>query len=161
MNTPALFRKVLQIGLVVRDSEATARRYWQEFGIGPWRFYTLDPSNTSNMRFRGRAVEHSFRAALADFGGLTLELIEPLDGFSVYAEHLQRHGEGLHHLAMAVDDYESACRQLEKSGFGELQAGRPFDVNDYAYFDTSAVLGFLTELYSTETRGDHFHPPSS
>ena len=50
MSTQPLFRKVLQVGLVVRDSEATARRYWEEFGIGPWRFYTLDP---------GQHVEHA------------------------------------------------------------------------------------------------------
>ncbi len=159
MNTKPLFRKVLQIGFVVRDSEATARRYWEQFGIGPWRFYTIDSTNTSNMRFRGRPVQHSFRAALADFAGLTLELIEPLDGPSVYSEHLQRHGEGLHHLAMGVDDYDSACDQLKRSGFDELQAGRPYDVNDYSYFDTAAVLGCITELYSADTPGRSFPSP--
>jgi|SRR5580704_4548601 methylmalonyl-CoA/ethylmalonyl-CoA epimerase len=159
MSTQPLFRKVLQVGLVVRDSEATARRYWEDFGIGPWRFYTIDPTNTTNMRFRGRPVRHSFRAALATFGDLTLELIEPLDGASVYSEHLQQHGEGLHHLAFAVDDYDSARERLEKNGFGEVQAGRPHDVNDYAYFDTVKALGFITELYSEEVPGKTFPPP--
>ena len=159
MSTQPLFRKVLQVGLVVRDSEATARRYWEDFGIGPWRFYTIDPANTPNMRFRGRPVKHSFRAALATFGDLTLELIEPLDGSSVYNEHLQLHGEGLHHLAFAVDDYERARDRLEKSGFGELQAGRPYDVNDYSYFDTAGALGFITELSSEDAPGKSFPPP--
>ena len=159
MSTEALFRKVLQVGLVVRDSEATAKRYWEAFGIGPWRFYTIDPGNTTDMRFRGRAVQHSFRAALATFGNLTLELIEPLDGDSVYSEHLQQHGEGLHHLAFAVDDYDSARERLEKSGCEELQAGRPHDVNDYAYFDTVKALGFITELYSEDAPGKAFPPP--
>jgi glyoxalase/bleomycin resistance protein/dioxygenase superfamily protein len=159
MSTQPLFRKVLQVGLVVRDSEATARRYWEEFGIGPWRFYTLDPANTPNMRFRGRPVKHSFRAALARIGDLTLELIEPLDGSSVYSEHLQLRGEGLHHLALAVDDYESARERLKNDGFAELQAGRPYDVNDYSYFDTAGVLGFITELYSEDARGKSFPPP--
>jgi methylmalonyl-CoA/ethylmalonyl-CoA epimerase len=159
MSTQPLFRKVLQVGLVVRDSEATARRYWDDFGIGPWRFYTIDPSNTTGMRLRGRPVRHSFRAALATFGDLTLELIEPLDGESVYSEHLKEHGEGLHHLAFAVDDYDSARERLEKSGFAEVQAGRPHDVNDYAYFDTVEALGFLTELNSEEAPGKPFPPP--
>jgi|HubBroStandDraft_1064217.scaffolds.fasta_scaffold188335_2 methylmalonyl-CoA/ethylmalonyl-CoA epimerase len=157
MTTKPLFRKVLQVGLVVRDSEATARRYWEDFGIGPWRFYTLDPANTPNMRFRGRPVKHSFRAALASIGGLTLELIEPLDGASVYSEHLQAHGEGLHHLALAVDDYESARSRLKESGFGELQGGRPYGVNDYSYFDTARALGFITELQSEEAPGKSRH----
>lgn len=159
MSTPPLFRKVLQVGLVVRDCEAIARRYWEDFGIGPWRFYTIDPANTPNMRFRGRPVRHSFRAALATCGDLTLELIEPLGGVSVYSEHLELHGEGLHHLAFAVDGYESARKRLRESGFAELQAGRPFDVNDYSYFDTAGALGFITELYSQDTPGKSFPPP--
>jgi methylmalonyl-CoA/ethylmalonyl-CoA epimerase len=159
MSTKPLFRKITQIGIVVRDSEVTARHYWDDFGIGPWRFYTLDPTNTPNMRFRGRPVQHSFRAALATVGEVTLELIEPLDGASVYSEHLQRHGEGLHHLAFAVDDYESARKRLNESGFGELQSGRPYDVNDYAYFDTAGALGFITEIYSADAPGKSFPPP--
>jgi methylmalonyl-CoA/ethylmalonyl-CoA epimerase len=159
MSTQPLFRKILQVGIVVRDSEATARCYWEQFGIGPWRFYTVDPTNTPHMRLRGRPVEHSFRAALATIGDITLELIEPLKGRSVYSEHLEAHGEGLHHLAFAVDEYESARNHLENSGFTELQAGRPYDVNDYCYFDTAGVLGFVTELYSKDAPGKSFPPP--
>jgi methylmalonyl-CoA/ethylmalonyl-CoA epimerase len=153
------FRKILQVGLVVKDSEATARRYWEEFGIGPWRFYTLDPSNTPGMTFRGKPVKQAFRAALATIGDVTLELIEPLSGSSVYAEHFATHGEGLHHLAFAVEDYDRACEYLTSRGYDELQHGRPFDVNDYSYFDTNPALGFITELFSEEAADKPFPPP--
>jgi methylmalonyl-CoA/ethylmalonyl-CoA epimerase len=159
MSTKPLFQKVLQVGLVVRDSRATAQRYWEEFGIGPWRFYTIDPTNTPGMRFRGRQVKHAFRAGLAKVGDLTLELIEPISGESVYSEHLEQRGEGLHHLAMAVDDYEDARNRLANSGFTELQAGRPYDVNDYCYLDTAEALGFITELSSEEAPDKPFPPP--
>ena len=159
MSNQPLFRKVLQVGLVVRDLEATAQRYWEQFGIGPWRIHTIDPANTLSMRYRGRPVQHAFRAALANIGELTLELIEPLHGESVYNEHLQRLGEGLHHLAFGVDDYENARQQLQARGCSELQSGRPYDVNDYAYFDTSEALGFVTELNSAEAPGKSFPPP--
>jgi catechol 2,3-dioxygenase-like lactoylglutathione lyase family enzyme len=153
------FRKILQVGLVVKDSEATARRYWKEFGIGPWRFYTLDPSNTPGMSFRGKPVKHAFRAALASIGDVTLELIEPLTGSSVYAEHLATRGEGLHHLAFAVEDYDGACEYLRSHGYDEVQRGRPFDVNDYSYFDTSPALRFIMELCSEEAPDKPFPPP--
>jgi methylmalonyl-CoA/ethylmalonyl-CoA epimerase len=153
------FRKILQVGLVVKDSEATARRYWEEFGIGPWRFYTIDPSNTSGMTFRGKPVKHSFRAALARIGEVTLELIEPLAGSSVYAEHLATHGEGLHHLALAVEDYDQAREYLRGRGYAELQHGRPFDVNEYSYLDTNPALKFITELSSDEAADKPFPPP--
>jgi methylmalonyl-CoA/ethylmalonyl-CoA epimerase len=157
VNAQPIFKRVLQVGLVVKDSEATARRYWEEFGIGPWRFYTLNPSNTPGMTFRGKPVEHAFRAALARIGEVTL--IEPLAGSSVYAEHLATHGEGLHHLAFAVEDYGQACEYLVSRGYDELQHGRPFDVNDYSYFDTSRALRFITELSSEEVADKPFPPP--
>lgn len=157
MSPKPTFRKILQVGLVVKDSEATARRYWEELGIGPWRFYTLDPTNTPGMTFRGEPVKHAFRAALASIGDVALELIEPLSGSSVYAEHLATHGEGLHHLAFAVEDYGRACEYLTSRGYGELQHGRPFDINDYSYFDTSGTLKVITELSSEEDKP--FPPP--
>jgi methylmalonyl-CoA/ethylmalonyl-CoA epimerase len=159
MTHKAIFKKVLQVGMVVKDCDATAQRYWEEFGIGPWRFYTINPSNTPNMGFRGKPVKHSFRAGLAKMGEVTIELIEPLDGPSVYAEHLAAHGEGLHHLAFGVDDYESAKADLQGRGYVELQTGRPYDVNDYSYFDTERTLGCITELYSEDAQGKAFPPP--
>ena len=144
---------------MVKDSEATARRYWEEFGIGPWRFYTIDPTNTPGMTFRGKPVEHAFRTALANIGDVTLELIEPIAGSSVYTEHRATHGEGLHHLAFAVDDYDYARGDLARRGYEELQHGRPYDVNDYSYFDTSRALGFITELSSEEAAEKPFPPP--
>ena len=158
MSAKLAFKKILQVGLVVKDSEATARSYWEEFGIGPWRFYTLDPSNTPGMTFRGKPVKHAFRAALASIGDVTLELIEPLDGSSVYAEHLATRGEGLHHLAFAVEDYDDAREYLTSRGYDELQHGRPFDVNDYSYFDTNRTLKFITELSSEEAADKPFPP---
>ena len=44
-------------------------------------------------------------------------------------------------------------------GLLELQAGRPYGVNDYSYFDTAGVLGFITELYSEDAPGKSFPPP--
>lgn len=41
-----VFSGIMQVGIVVRDLDATVRRYWHELGIGPWRIYTIDPSNT-------------------------------------------------------------------------------------------------------------------
>ena len=75
MDSKPLFKELTQVGFVVKDCRATAKRYWDEFGIGPWEFYTLDPSNTPDMTLRGRAVEHAFRAALAKVGDVGFESV--------------------------------------------------------------------------------------
>jgi methylmalonyl-CoA/ethylmalonyl-CoA epimerase len=159
MATKPLFRKITQVGLVVRDCKATAKRYWDEFGIGPWEFYTLDPSNTPDMTLRGRPVEHAFRAALARVGEVEIELIEPLDGNSLYAEHLVAHGEGLHHIAFDVDDFEQTKARLADLGYRQTQGGRPFDIVTYGYFDTDKSLACIAELGTEVEPGKTFPKP--
>jgi hypothetical protein len=65
----------------------------------------------------------------------------------------------LHHLAFAVEDYDSAREYLRSHGYDELQHGRPFDVNDYSYFDTDRTMKFITELSSEEAADKPFPPP--
>jgi catechol 2,3-dioxygenase-like lactoylglutathione lyase family enzyme len=154
-----VFRRVTQVAMVVKDVEATARHYWEDLGIGPWNFYTLDPANTPQMTLRGIPVAHSFRAAIAKLGDVALELIQPLDGESLYAEHLATHGEGLHHIALQVDDFEAAKIHLRSKGYAEVQAGRSLGVASYVYFDTDKRLACITEFGSGVEQGKSFPPP--
>ena len=41
MREPS-FTETMQLGIVVRDLEATVRRYENEYGIGPWQFAQID-----------------------------------------------------------------------------------------------------------------------
>jgi len=146
-----LFTKVVHVAMVVSDVEASVRRYWNDLGIGPWKLYTLDPSNTSNMTFHGKPVQHSFRAALADIGDMGWELIQPLDDRSVYAEHLSKHGEGLHHVAFDVKDFGQVTRELESKGYENVQSGSPWGIETYVYFNLNRGLACTAELNSKET----------
>jgi hypothetical protein len=150
---------VTQLAMVVRDSRASARRYWEDVGIGPWSFYTLTPSNTPRMMLRGRPVEHAFRVAITTVGSVDLELIEPLEGESLYAEHLRDRGEGLHHMAFEVEDFAAARIHLRDKGYAELQSGEPMGIAVYAYFDTQSTLGFVTELVTLKKEVKGLPPP--
>jgi methylmalonyl-CoA/ethylmalonyl-CoA epimerase len=35
-----VFNETVQLGIVVRDLEATVRRYVDDYGIGPWKAYS-------------------------------------------------------------------------------------------------------------------------
>ena len=37
-----VFNETVQLGIVVRDLEATVRRYVDDYGIGPWEFARID-----------------------------------------------------------------------------------------------------------------------
>ena len=97
-----VFTEAMQVALVVRDLEATMRTYVHEYGIGPWAVYEFNPETVTEMVKDGEPAEYAFRLALAVVGRTRFELIQPLDGKSMYAEFLAEQGEGLHHIALGA-----------------------------------------------------------
>ncbi len=138
---------IRQICLVVRDLDR-AMAQWSALGIGPWRVHDLGPNWVSDMRFRGQPQQTAVKFAAADSGNLNFELIEPGDEPNVYTEHLDAHGEGLHHLGYFVPDIEAAIAEMAALGYPAVQTGRGLGVDGdgaYAYFDTIASLGCMLE----------------
>jgi methylmalonyl-CoA/ethylmalonyl-CoA epimerase len=155
MTDKPLFKKIMQVGLVVKDVDASVRKQWDEFGIGPWAIYTFDPSKVKNLTVRGKPVEHAMRVAIAMIGDLMWELIQPLDDKSIYAEFLKEHGEGIHHILFDVDDFQGTEAYLRKRGHEFYQGGEMGDIR-YAYFDTREALHTIAEI---ATLGDEGLPP--
>jgi hypothetical protein len=138
-----------QVGLVVRDLDRGMRHYWEGFGIGPWRVYTYGPPLVKEMTYRGRRQDYRMRLGFAYVGSLMIELIQSLEGPNIYVEHLQAHGEGLHHVLTYVEDLDRAIGDLEARGYPLIQSGRGYGVHGdggYAYFDTTATLGLILEV---------------
>ena len=52
-----VFNETLQLGIVVRDLEATMRRYVDDYGIGPWEVYEFDAGKAEDFREYGQPVE--------------------------------------------------------------------------------------------------------
>lgn len=141
--------QVNQIALVVRDLDAAMRQYWEKLGVGPWKVYTYGPPLVRDMMYRGRRQDHRMRIALAQVGPLMLELIQPLSDGNIYVEHLDRKGEGLHHLGVFVSSLDEAVAEAGRQGFSVLQTGRGYGrLGDggYAYLDTESALGVIMEL---------------
>ena len=74
-----VFNETVQLGIIVRDLEATVRRYEDDYGIGPWNFAQIDLGEANNYREYGQPAERSNRIAIATVGRVMWELIEPLD----------------------------------------------------------------------------------
>jgi methylmalonyl-CoA/ethylmalonyl-CoA epimerase len=144
-NKPA-FTQVLQIGIVVKDCDASVRRWAEEYGIGPWSLYEFNPETVDQMVVRGKLQGYAMRLATADVGSVQLELIEPKDDRSIYAEFLREHGEGLHHVAFGVDDYSRVLELYGKRGEPILQGGNWKGLT-YTYLDVRKDLGLIAEIY--------------
>ena len=145
--TPPVFTDTIQLAIVVPDLDAAMRTYVHDYGIGPWEIFGFDPGNVADMREDGKPVERSWRLALAHVGRVQWELIEPLDEESVYARFLAETGGGLHHVGVAVPDFDAALAAQAKRGNGVLLGGEYKGIR-FAYLDTVDDLGVVTEIFS-------------
>lgn len=115
-----IFTKTMQIGIVVRDLDATMRKYVDEYGIGPWKIYEF---NAKDLREYGQPVKRSWRLAVAMVGQLQWELIEPLDDESIYARFLAEKGGGAHHVAVAAQSFDEMLATEAKRGIDVVLSG--------------------------------------
>lgn len=148
INAP-VFKQVMQIGMVVKNCDQAVRKYADGYGIGPWKVYEFNPGTVSEMIIRGKRVDYAMRLALCDIGTVQWELIEPKDDTSIYAEFLKEHGEGLHHVAFGVEDYDKTVEFFRAKGKSILQGGT-WGGMTYTYLDSTEDLGIIAEIYKLE-----------
>jgi methylmalonyl-CoA/ethylmalonyl-CoA epimerase len=137
---------VQQVALVVRDLDQALEEY-TNLGIGPWWVSLYGPPRLTDMRIRGEAIPYSMKLAIAWTGGTMWELIEPVDGPSIYKEFLASHGEGLHHILVEHTglDFDAALATLTKRGCLPLMEGRFGEVR-FAYVETPGALKTVLEI---------------
>ncbi|MCX6063274.1 MAG: methylmalonyl-CoA epimerase [Caldiserica bacterium] len=61
-------------------------------------------------------TEQHVRTAFLPIGGTEIELLEPTSPDSTIAKFIEKRGEGLHHIAIRVDDIEVALVELKAKG---------------------------------------------
>ena len=136
---------VIQVAWIIRDLEASMKRHWEVCGIGPWDIYPFDAGEVADFMYRGRPATHSCLLALAWNGNVQLELIQPVTGRSIYDEHLETKGEGLHHVKLFYADCQAAVARYVAQGYPVIQSGR-FLEDEHYYLDTEKDFGYVIEL---------------
>lgn len=149
--------EVDQVALVVEDIDDGMQRYRNILGIEPWTVYRFEPPELTDTTYRGEAVEYGMVLALGYAGDTMIELIEPTMGPNVYEDHLDEHGEGLHHYAYFGWDEEEAhhvIEEFEDAGMPVIQSGT-YVGTDFWYFDTQDQLnGAMFEIGVRRNVGD-------
>jgi catechol 2,3-dioxygenase-like lactoylglutathione lyase family enzyme len=163
-RSPLLAPPFKQTALIVCDLDAAVRHWSDVLAIGPWTGYRLEAARLRDMRYRGEAVEFSFRHALAWQGEAQFELIQPLRGPSIFSDHLQTHGEGLHHVGGYVPDHPAAVAQALAAGWVPLQSARGFGAEGdgaFAYFQPPGVTMIVELIEAPRVRmtPEFVYPP--
>jgi methylmalonyl-CoA/ethylmalonyl-CoA epimerase len=149
-SSEALGSNVLvQVGLVVRDIERSARAYADLFGVPVPSWSMTDPLNVAHTRYRGQPTEGRAKLAFFKLGSVSLELIEPVGGPSTWQEFLDTQGEGVHHIAFQIDGMDQQIQVLERKGMPLLQRG-DYTGGRYAYVDGSSQLNLVLELLEND-----------
>ncbi len=150
-----LDKKVDQLGFVVQNVDEIIRSYYELFGIGNWKIYTYGKPLLSFMNYHGKPFEYKARIALSYFGETRVEIIQNLEGETIYTDFIKDHGYGLQHLGIYVADIRRSLKEAESAGLSVVMEGGGFGLDGdghFAYLDTQDQFGITYELIQRPLR---------
>jgi methylmalonyl-CoA epimerase len=121
-------------GLVVKDLDA-ALKACGKLGFPPGAKLT-GPADTQD-----RVLMQFVR-----LGDCEVEFFQPVSGQNIISEFLERHGEGLHHLAFEVKDLETETTKLAEAGMKPFLNFTGPSGNKIGFFDPGSLGGTVIEL---------------
>lgn len=139
---------ITQIAIVVHDLRAALEQYHRALGWGPWNVYEHVAPQLHDTHLRGTPTEFSMLGAECHVGPIVVELLQPLEGPSIYREWLEEHGEGLHHIAVmrpSAEESEATRRHFADLGAAVLMGGRIGETIEFYYLDTQPLLKVILE----------------
>jgi catechol 2,3-dioxygenase-like lactoylglutathione lyase family enzyme len=134
------------VGIVVKDIAKASQLFADVYGVTPPAMPRLYNYDGAGIPFpAGVAGNRNARAKLAQFtaGNVRIELIEPEGGPTAWSEHLEKFGQGVHHLAFGVPNIDETIRGLQARG-GKWVMGTGGQT--FAYVDMKDQLGFTIEV---------------
>jgi len=142
-------KEIKQLGIVVDDVKKVARNYWELMGIGPWHILDFAPPHLGNYYLHDITVDEtqvSVKAGLAQFGGLQLELLQPVQGPSTYMEFLKTRGQGIHHVSFGrIDDHDMVISGFQRLGIEIESSGLLGGAATFTYLASQKDLGTIFE----------------
>ncbi len=138
---------VCQVGIIVKDLEATVRRYSEVLGMPEPPVVVAQGTDTAKATYKGQPNFAAARLAFFDFGQVSIELIEPDELSSVWRDYLDAKGEGGQHIAFQIKDTERVVQYLGQAGIPIAQQGYYSDASGvYTYMASEPQLGTTVEL---------------
>ena len=142
----SLYANPNHVAIVVRDIDK-AINYYQSLGMGP--FVTPPPVKIGKRTYHGKSDNpgvSKIREAIGDMGPIRLQLIQPIEGKSIYQEFLDNRGEGVHHYAFIVDDVEKTEAYFVIKGVEILSSVRLEGGGGHIIVNTAVTGGVLLEF---------------
>lgn len=129
-----MFGKIEHLGIAVKNLEDANRTYEKLLGRPPYKEELVESEHVATSFFKS--------------GENKIELLAATDSESAIAKYIEKRGEGIHHVAFAVDDIAAELSRLEKEGFIVLnkKPKRGADNKLVAFIHPKGANGVLVEL---------------
>jgi hypothetical protein len=127
-----------QVSFVVADMNASLPWYRAMFGDFQTRQVMWTPDRVT---YRGRPCTASLMVAMGRSGDIEIEVVQVTDGEAPQLEHLQRYGEGLHHVRFPTLDHSRQRAKLEAAGFVTIKWARHESGTLDSYHEAPEELG--------------------
>jgi len=126
--------KIDHIGIAVKSLAASVKMYEDSIGLKATGYETVE--------------DQGVHLAMIPVGESRLELLEPLHADSPIEKFMAKRGEGIHHIALAVDNIEAALERLKASGARLIDSvpRRGAHNTKIAFIHPSSTHGVLLEL---------------
>ena len=95
-------RKIEHIGIAVKDIETSNKVFAKIFGKDAYKLEKVDSEGVITSFF--------------EIGENKIELVAATTEESVISKYLEKWGEGMHHIAFAVEDIEKEMTRLKNEG---------------------------------------------
>jgi methylmalonyl-CoA/ethylmalonyl-CoA epimerase len=136
-----LFGRIDHIGVAVEDIDAAIELYGDSFQM--------------ELAHRETVESQGVEAVLLDVGDGHVELLRPLGPDTPVGKFMAKNGEGLHHVAYAVDDIDATLEKLAAAGLQLIDSQARVGIRDsrVAFLHPRSTGGVLTEI--VEPAGGH------
>ena len=126
--------KIDHIGIAVKSLTASVKVYEEALGLKLTGYDQVD--------------EQGVRVAMLNIGESRIELLEPTGPDSPIETFMNKRGEGLHHIAVHVENLEEALERLKKSGTRLIDSEPRNGAHNtrVAFVHPAATHGVLLEL---------------
>jgi methylmalonyl-CoA/ethylmalonyl-CoA epimerase len=126
------------IAIAVKNLEKSIKHYEDNFGL---KCYKVE-----------EVKDQKVRTAFFKLWETKIELLEPTDSNGPVAKFIEKKGEGIHHIAFAVDNIKSTLKKMESGGIKLVDDKPRRGAEDLliAFLHPKSNNGVLVELCETK-----------
>lgn len=122
------------IGIAVKNLEETIKYYEEVLGL---ECYNIE-----------EVKDQKVKTAFFKVGDTKIELLESTDPEGPIGKFIEKKGEGIHHLAFAVNDIDAQLQKAEEKGIRVIDktSRKGAEGLDIGFLHPKSTFGVLTEL---------------